>query len=105
MDPLAIVEAQLGSVVSWPPYVLTFMFNLEPNPRAMRKVAAFMYGNNVRLSDAVGCYKACNVRHQQCRNRVEGVVPRVGYGSESETNGTVLQYAIEMSCLYKREGS
>jgi hypothetical protein len=23
-----------------------------------------MYGNNVRLSDAVGCYKACNGRHQ-----------------------------------------
>ena len=30
----------------------------------MKKVAAFMYGNNVRLSDALGCYKACNGRHQ-----------------------------------------
>ena len=32
----------------------------------MKKVAAFMYGNNVRLSDAVACYKACNGRHQSC---------------------------------------
>ena len=44
---------------------------LEPNPRVMKKVAAFMYGNNVRLSDAVACYNACNGRHQ---NRVERVL-------------------------------
>ena len=31
MDPLAVVEAQLGSVESWPSYVLRFMFMLEPN--------------------------------------------------------------------------
>jgi len=66
MDPLAVVEAQLGSVDSWPPYVLRLMFMLEPNPRVMKKVAAFMYGNNVRLSDAVACYKACNGHHQSC---------------------------------------
>ena len=30
-----------------------------------------MYGNSIRLSDAVGCYKACNGRHQ---NRVETVL-------------------------------
>ena len=64
MYPLAVVEAQLGSVDSWPPYVLRLMFMLEPNSRLMKKVAAFIYGNNVRLSDAVGCYKACNGRHQ-----------------------------------------
>jgi len=38
----------------------------EPNSRVMKKLAAFMYGNNVRLSDAVDCYKACNGRHQSC---------------------------------------
>jgi hypothetical protein len=37
----------------------------------MKKVAAFIYGNNVRLSDAVACYKACNGRHQ---SRVETVL-------------------------------
>ena len=71
MDPLAVVEAQLGSVDSWQSYVLRLMFMLEPNPHVMKKVAAFMYGNNVRLSDAVACYKACNGRHQ---SRVETVL-------------------------------
>ena len=32
----------------------------EPNSRVMKKVAAFMYRNNVRLCDAVACYEACN---------------------------------------------
>jgi hypothetical protein len=30
MDPFAAVEAQLGSVDSWPPYVLRLMFMLNP---------------------------------------------------------------------------
>ena len=42
MDPLAVVEAQLGSVDSWSSYVLRLMFMFEPNSRAMKKVAAFM---------------------------------------------------------------
>jgi hypothetical protein len=47
------------------------MFLLEPNSHVMKKVAAFMYGNKVRLSDAVGCYNVCKGRHQ---SRVETVV-------------------------------
>ena len=47
MDPLAVVEAQLGSVDSWPPYVLRLVFMLEPNSRVMKKAAEFMYRNNV----------------------------------------------------------
>ena len=42
MDPLAVVEAQIGSVDSWPPYVLGLMFVLELSPRVMKKVAAFL---------------------------------------------------------------
>ena len=53
-DTLAVVEAQLGSVDSWSPHVLWFMFILKPNPRVVKQVAAFMYGNNVRMSDVVG---------------------------------------------------
>jgi hypothetical protein len=37
----------------------------------MRKEAAFVYGNSVRLSDAVACYNACNGRYQR---RVETVL-------------------------------
>ena len=70
MDPLA-VEAQLGSVDSWPSYVLRLMFMLEPNSRVMKKVAASMYGNNARLTVAVACYRACNSRHH---SRVETVL-------------------------------
>ena len=39
---------------------------LKPNPCVMNKVAAFIYGNNVRLSDVVACYKACNDHHKSC---------------------------------------
>ena len=63
MDPLAVFDAQLGSVDSWPPYVLRLMFMLEHNSRVMKKVAAFMYGKNVRLSNAVARYKPCNGHH------------------------------------------
>ena len=42
MDPLAVVEAQLGSVDIWPSYVLRYMSLLEPNAHVMKKVAAFI---------------------------------------------------------------
>ena len=63
MHPLAVVEARLGSVDSWPSYVLRYMFLLEPDSR-VTKVAAFIYGNNVRRSDAVTCYNelTCCIR-------------------------------------------
>ena len=65
MDPLAVDEGQLGNVDSWHEYELTRMFILKPYPRLVKHVAAFMYGNNVRLSDAVACYNACNGRNQR----------------------------------------
>ena len=71
MDPLAVVETQLFSVDSWPSYVLRLEFIPEPNSRVMKKVAALIYGNNVRLSDAIACYNTCNGRHQ---SRVETVL-------------------------------
>ena len=48
MDPLAIVEAQLGIVEIWPSYVLRYMFLSEPISYIMKKVAAFMYGKSAR---------------------------------------------------------
>ena len=71
MDALAVVEAQLVIVDIWPSYVLRYMFLSEPKSYIMKKVAAVLYGNSVRLSDAVACYNACNVRHQR---RVETVL-------------------------------
>ena len=63
IDKLAVVEAQLGIVDIWPSYVLRDMFLWEPNSRVTKKVAAFMYGNSVRLCEAVACYNACKGRH------------------------------------------
>jgi len=71
MDPLAVMEAQLVIVDIWPSYVLRDMFLWERNSRVMKKVAAFMYGKSIRLSDAVACYNVCNGRHQ---SRVETVL-------------------------------
>ena len=65
----------------------------------MKKVAAFMYGNNIRLSDAVACYKVSNGRNQNC---VETVLRAWCDVWDKEK---VLQYAFEMSCLDKWEGS
>jgi hypothetical protein len=41
MDPLAVVEAQLGSVDSWPPYVLRHVY-AGAHFTCNEKVAAFM---------------------------------------------------------------
>ena len=98
MDPHAVVEAQLGSVDSWPPYVLRLMFMLRPNSCVMKKVAAFMYGNNVKLSDSVACYNACNGRHQ---SRVETVL-RAWYcvwDRDVNQNHKEKNYSMIMKCL------
>ena len=80
------------------------MFILKPNPRLVKHVAAFMYGNNVRLSDAVACYNACN-----CHQRGVETEMRTWYDTwdiqVNRRHGTVLQYATEMFCLDKWEGS
>jgi len=57
MDPLAVVE-ELGSVDSWPSRVIMDMFYEEPKVRVSRRVATFMYGKAVSVSDAANLYKA-----------------------------------------------
>jgi len=98
MDPLAVVEAQLGSVDIWPSYVLRLVFMLEPNSCVMKKVAAFMYGNSVRLSDAVACYKACNGRHQ---SQVETVLRKWYDVWNREVNQRHMEqyYSMLLNCL------
>ena len=71
----------------------------------MKKVAAFMYGNSVRRSDAVACYNACNGRHQR---RVENVL-KAWYDSwdRDENRSRMEQYysMSKMSGVDKWEGS
>jgi len=97
MDPLAVVDAQLGTVDIWPSYVLRDMFLWEPNSRVKKKVAAFMYGNSVRLSDGVACYNACNGRHQSC---VETVLKtKYDVWNRNENSRHMEQYySMSMKC-------
>ena len=45
-------------MATWPSSVIMDMFYEEPKVR-VRRVAAFMYGNGVSVSDAANLYKAC----------------------------------------------
>ena len=98
MDPLVVAEAQLGTMYIWPSYVLSDIFLCEPNSRVMKKVAAFVYGNSLRLSDAVASCNACNGRHQ---SRVETVVNTWYDVWNSNENGRHMeQYTgMSMKCL------
>ena len=59
MDPLQAVEDILGNVETWPTYAIYNIFDEEPCPKSIKKVAAFMYGNRVPLDIAEECFKAC----------------------------------------------
>jgi hypothetical protein len=47
---------------SWPTYIILNVFVVKPNEHAMKKVAAFMYGNDVPVEMAAVCYVACRGR-------------------------------------------
>ena len=78
------------------------MFLWEPNSRVM-KVAAFMYGNSLRLSDAVACYNACNGRHQ---SRVDTVLKALYNAWNSNENGRHMEpyYSMSMKCQAWKKG-
>ena len=64
----------------------------------MKKVGAFVYGNNVRLSDAVACYNACNGRHQS----LVKMVLRAWYcvcDRDVNQNHKEKNYSMIMKCL------
>jgi hypothetical protein len=63
MSPLQHVEKMVGGVDSWPTYMVLLMFVEKPNNRGMKKVAGFMYGNEVPIETAVDCYIACIGQH------------------------------------------
>ena len=58
MDPLAVVEEQLCSIGTWSTSVITDLFTREPAVSVTRRVAAFLYGIGIKLSEAVNLYKA-----------------------------------------------
>jgi hypothetical protein len=68
MDSLAVVQSYVGEV-KWPLQVLTDKFLEEPKDLVIRRVAAFMYGDYVTVSDAVLCYNTCNGMHRRYVDR------------------------------------
>ena len=62
MSELKRVENMVGRVNRWPTYMILHMFSTEPDAPATKKVAAFMYGNNVDLETASKCYVECRGR-------------------------------------------
>jgi hypothetical protein len=70
MSTLKRVEEIVGGVKSWPTYMILDMFVCSPTEQAMKKVAAFMYGNGVPVEMAAECYVACRGReHIQAINQ------------------------------------
>ena len=71
---------------------------LEPDTRVMKKEAAFMYGNNIRLSDSVACYNACNGRHQ---SRFEKVLKAwyLVWDRDVSQSHKELYYSMILKCL------
>jgi hypothetical protein len=70
MSTLKWVEEVVGGVESWPTCMILNMFVVQPNEHAMKKVAAFLYGNGVPVEMAVECYVACRGReHIQAINQ------------------------------------
>jgi len=76
MDPLAVVEEQMGRIEIWPTSVITDMFHEELKVCVTSRVAAFMYGNGVNLSDVVKLYKACKASLRNVsETHMYGIIP------------------------------
>lgn len=57
---LTALESRLGSVDTWPSYILRFLFVDLPNAATIRRVAGFFYGNGVEYYLAAEFYGLCS---------------------------------------------
>jgi hypothetical protein len=69
MSPLRRVKEMVGGVDSWPTYIVLDMFVVESNALVKKKVAGFMYGNEVPVETAADCCIAC--RGQQYSREIK----------------------------------
>ena len=63
MDPLAVVEGELGSVDTWPSSLLSDMFCKEPS--VGRRVASFLHGKGISAKLGVPGVVEERLRHMQ----------------------------------------
>jgi len=59
MSLLQAVEQYLGSINTWPAYIITYLFAETPSPR-VKELTAFFAGNGVPKSLAYKLYCICN---------------------------------------------
>jgi len=60
MSLLQAVEQYLGSIDTWPAYIITYIFAETPSPRVVEELSAFFAGNAVSKTLAYKLYSTCN---------------------------------------------
>jgi hypothetical protein len=65
MSLFRAVEHHLGPIDKWPSYILRFLFVTYVTQRAVKKVTAFFFGNDVPLDIAKTVYRLCNDTYSQ----------------------------------------
>jgi len=60
MSLLQAVEQYLGSINTWPAYIITYLFAETPSPRVVEELTAFFAGNGVPKTLAYKLYGAFN---------------------------------------------
>jgi len=53
VNPLLVVEHRLGTIETWPSYIISYLFLNCPRPLIIKKMTAFFYGNGLTLSPAI----------------------------------------------------
>ena len=57
---LTVLESRLGTIDTWPSYILRFLFVDQPNYATVRRVAGFFYGNGIECHLAAEFYGLCS---------------------------------------------
>jgi len=60
MSLLQAVEQYLGSIHTWPAYIITYLFAETPSPRFVEELTAFFAGNGVPKTLAYKLHNTCN---------------------------------------------
>jgi len=60
MSLLQAVEDHLGSIDTWPSYIIQYLFVDTPTPQVVEELTAFFIGNCVPMALAYRLYHACN---------------------------------------------
>ena len=63
LNPLLVVEHRLGTIETWPSFIIRFLFLNCPRPQIIKKITAFFYGNGITLSLPIRLCQICNDKY------------------------------------------